>query len=241
MLTAAPAVTPRMGAPQRDGRQMSHPQVKVRPITHLSDRCEGEPLDPHLTPREEPLNGQNVGYIRVSSADQNTDRQLDGVPLDVVFTDKVSGKDTAREQLQAMLRHVRAGDTLHVHSLDRLARNLIDLRTLVDDLTSRGVEVRFHKENLTFTGGTGDPMSTLMLNLLGSFAEFERAIIRERQREGIALAKQRGAYKGRKPSLTAQQADEIRARAAAGEPKASLARAFGISRETVYAYLRQAG
>ena len=186
------------------------------------------------------MNGQAVGYIRVSTADQNTDRQLDGVGLDTVFTDRVSGKDTDREQLQAMLRHVRAGDTLHVHSLDRLARNLVDLRTLVDDLTSRGVTVTFHKENLTFTGGTGDPMATLMLNLLGSFAEFERAIIRERQREGINLAKQRGAYKGRKPTLTPQQADELRQRAAAGEPKAALARAYGISRETVYTYLRQA-
>lgn len=186
------------------------------------------------------MNGQAVGYIRVSSADQNTDRQLDGIPLDTVFTDRVSGKNTDRDQLQAMLRHVRAGDTLHVHSLDRLARNLLDLRTLVDDLTARGVEVRFHKEGLTFTANTGDPMATLMLNLLGSFAEFERAIIRERQREGIALAKQRGAYKGRKPTLTTEQADALRTRAASGEPKAALARAFGISRETVYAYLKQA-
>ncbi len=186
------------------------------------------------------MNGQNVGYIRVSSTDQNIDRQLDGIPLDTLFTDHVSGKNTDRDQLQAMLRHVRAGDTLHVHSLDRLARNLLDLRTLVDDLTSRGVEIRFVKEGLTFTGGTGDPIATLMLNLLGSFAEFERAIIRERQREGIALARERGAYKGRKPALTDQQADELRARAAAGEPKASLARDYNISRETVYQYLRQA-
>lgn len=185
--------------------------------------------------------GQAVGYIRVSSTDQNTDRQLDGIDLDTVFTDHISGKNTDRDQLQAMLRHVRAGDTLYVHSLDRLARNLLDLRALVDDLTRRGVEVEFVKEGLRFTRDTGDPLVTLMLNLLGSFAEFERAIIRERQREGIALAKQRGVYKGRKPTLTDDQADELRARAAAGEPKTVIARDYGISRETVYQYLRQTG
>lgn len=186
------------------------------------------------------MTGQHVGYIRVSSISQNTDRQLDGVHLDAVFTDKVSGKSTDRNQLQEMLRYVRNGDVLHVHSLDRLARNLLDLRTLVDDLTGRGVEVRFVTEQLTFRGGDGDPLATLTLNLLGAFCEFERSLIRERQREGIELAKCRGAYKGRPPSLTNQQADELRTRAEAGESKASLARAFGISRETVYQYLRKA-
>ena len=180
--------------------------------------------------------GQRVGYIRVSSAGQNPARQLDGAELDRVFTDTVSGKSAARPQLQAMLAYVRDGDTVIVHSMDRLARNLDDLRRLVRELTGRGVAVQFVKEQLTFTA-EDSPMATLLLSVLGAFAEFERALIRERQLEGIALAKARGAYMGRKPSLTPGQAEALRARAAAGEPKAGLAREFGISRQTLYSYL----
>jgi DNA invertase Pin-like site-specific DNA recombinase len=181
--------------------------------------------------------GQRVGYIRVSSLGQNPVRQLEGVEADTVFTDTVSGKSTDRPQLQAMLRFARAGDTIIVHSMDRLARNLEDLRRLVRELTGRGVCVQFMKEQLTFTA-EDSPMATLLLSVLGAFAEFERALIRERQAEGIALARARGAYRGRKPSLTSDQAETVRARAAAGEPKASLARELGISRQTLYAYLR---
>jgi DNA invertase Pin-like site-specific DNA recombinase len=177
-----------------------------------------------------------VGYIRVSSAGQNPARQLDGVEVDRVFTDTVSGKSADRLQLQAMLAYVRDGDTVIVHSMDRLARNLDDLRRLVRELTGRGVAVQFVKEQLTFTA-EDSPMATLLLSVLGAFAEFERALIRERQLEGIALAKARGAYTGRKPSLTPGQAEALRARAAAGEPKAGLAREFGISRQTLYSYL----
>jgi DNA invertase Pin-like site-specific DNA recombinase len=180
--------------------------------------------------------GQRVGYIRVSSAGQNPARQLDGVEVDRVFTDSVPGKSAARPQLQAMLAYVRDGDTVVVHSMDRLARNLDDLRRLVRELTGRGVAVQFVKEQLTFTAEHA-PMATLLLSVLGAFAEFERALIRERQLEGIALAKARGAYTGRKPSLTTGQAEALRARAAAGEPKAGLAREFGISRQTLYSYL----
>ena len=179
--------------------------------------------------------GQRVGYIRVSSAGQNPARQLDGAELDRVFTDTVSGKSAARPQLQAMLAYVRDGDTVLVHSMDRLARNLDDLRRLVRELTEGGVAVQFVKEQLTFTAEDA-PMATLLLSVLGAFAEFERALIRERQLEGIALAKARGAYAGRKPSLTSGQAEALRARAAAGEPKAALAREFGISRQTLYSY-----
>ena len=117
-----------------------------------------------------------------------------------------------------------------------LARNLDDLRRLVRELTGRGVAVQFIKEQLTFTAEDA-PMAILLLSVLGAFAEFERALIRERQLEGIALAKTRGAYTGRKPSLTPGQAEALRARAAAGEPKAGLAREFGISRQTLYSYL----
>ena len=180
-----------------------------------------------------------VGYVRVSSVDQNTVRQLDGIEVERTFTDRASGKDTARPMLDEMVSFVRAGDTVLVHSMDRLARNLDDLRRIVRMLTGKDVRVEFVKENLTFTG-EDSPMANLLLSVMGAFAEFERALILERQREGIAAAKQRGAYTGRKPALTADRADQLRARAAAGEPKSSLAREFGISRETVYSYLRAA-
>jgi DNA invertase Pin-like site-specific DNA recombinase len=180
--------------------------------------------------------GKTVGYIRVSSVDQHTERQLDGVTLDKVFTDKASGKDRQRPQLEAALDYLRDGDKLVVHSLDRLARNLVDLRTIVTDLTGRGVVVEFVKERLTFTG-QDDPMSNLLLSVMGAFAEFERALIRERQREGIALAKRAGVYKGRKPSLTPEGIAELKRRARTGERKSALAIEFGISRETLYKYL----
>ena len=182
------------------------------------------------------VNGQNVGYIRVSTVIQNTARQLDGVVLDKVFEDKASGKNTDRPQLTACMSHLREGDTLHVHSMDRLCRNLDDLRRIVKDLTGRGVVVKFSKEGLTFTG-EDSPMSNLLLSMLGAVAEFERSIILERQREGIAIAKADGRYKGRKPSLTADRVQELRKRAASGEKKTALAREFGVSRETVYSYL----
>ncbi len=182
------------------------------------------------------MSGQRVGYIRVSSVDQATDRQLDGVPLDRTFTDRASGKDTARPQLAAMLSFVREGDTVVAHSMDRLARNLDDLRALVRTLTSKGVRVEFVKEQLTFTG-EDSPMANLLLSVMGAFAEFERALIRERQREGIALAKGRGVYRGRQHALTPAQAEQLRARVAAGDSKAAVARDFAISRQTVYQYL----
>ena len=183
--------------------------------------------------------GQRIGYIRVSSLDQNTVRQLEGIQLDRVFTDKASGKDTTRPKLDEMIAFVRDGDTVIVHSMDRLARNLDDLRRLVRELTAKGVRVQFVKEQLTFTGDD-TAMANLLLSVMGAFAEFERALIGERQREGIALAKKRGAYRGRKRSLSPDQVSELRRRAGDGEGKAVLAREFGISRETVYQYLRTA-
>lgn len=152
------------------------------------------------------MNGQKIGYIRVSSSDQNTERQLDGLELDRTFTDKVSGKSTDRPQLQEMLRFVREGDHLLVHSMDRLARNLIDLRQMVQELTKRGVRITFVKEGLTFNGEDA-AMSVLLLSVMGAVAEFERAIIKERQAEGIRIARQKGVYKGRKAALTDEQID----------------------------------
>jgi DNA invertase Pin-like site-specific DNA recombinase len=179
---------------------------------------------------------KTVGYRRVSALDQNTERQLEGVKLDKVFTDKASSKDTKRPQLHAALEYLREGDLFVIHSMDRLARNLDDLRRIVLDLTKKGVHVRFVKENLTFTG-EDSPMANLLLSLLGAVAEFERSMIRERQREGIELAKKKGVYKGRKPSLTAVQVAEIRKRVKAGEKKAALAAEYRISRQTLYSAL----
>ena len=178
-----------------------------------------------------------MGYIRVSSLGQSTARQLDGLSLDRIFEEKVSGKDTNRPELAAMLSYCRQNDEIFCHSMDRLARNLDDLRRLVMDLNKRGVKVTFVKEAMTFIGDDS-PMSLLMLSLLGAVSEFERAQIKSRQAEGIALAKKRGVYKGRMPCLTPEQAEQVRQRVGAGESKADLARAFSVSRETIYAYLR---
>ena len=144
-----------------------------------------------------------VGYIRVSTVDQNTVRQLDGIDVERTYTDKASGKDAARPQLDELIGYVCDGDTVIVHSMDRLARNLDDLRRLVRTLTGKGVRVEFVKENLTFTG-EDSPMANLLLSVMGAFAEFEGALILERQREGIAAAKGRGDYTGRKPALTTE-------------------------------------
>jgi DNA invertase Pin-like site-specific DNA recombinase len=186
------------------------------------------------------MTGQRIGYIRVSTLDQNPDRQLEQVPMDRTFTDHASGKDVARPQLDTLLRFAREGDTVVVHSMDRLARNLDDLRRIVQQLTARGIRIEFVKEQLTFTG-EDSPMATLLLSVMGAFAEFERALIRERQREGIALAKQRGAYRGRKKALSGEAVAELHRRVAAGEKKAAVARDLGISRETLYQYLRATG
>lgn len=181
--------------------------------------------------------GKLIGYIRVSSLEQNPERQLEGKKLDKVFIDKASGKDMKRPQLEALLDYVRDEDVVVVHSMDRLARNLDDLRRLVQILTSKRATVSFLKEGLTFTG-EDSPMATLLLSVMGAFAEFERSLIRERQLEGIALAKKRGVYKGRKKSLTPEQAQIIRQRVANGEAKSQIARDLNISRETLYQYLR---
>src|SRR5690242_2125901 len=180
--------------------------------------------------------GQRIGYVRVSTVDQNTDRQLDGEQLDKVFRDEVSGKDLNRPRLREMLAYVREGDTIVVHSMDRLARNVDDLRRLVQSQTARGVHVHFIKENLTFTGAK-DSLANLMLSVLGAVAEFERDLLRERQREGIAIAKKSGVYKGRKPALDGVKISELRERVARGEKKAKIARHFNITRETLYKYL----
>jgi DNA invertase Pin-like site-specific DNA recombinase len=180
--------------------------------------------------------GQRIGYIRVSTLDQHVERQLEGIEVDKTFSDHASGKDTTRPQLELLMSFVRTGDTVIVHSMDRLARNLDDLRRIVRTLTDRGVRIEFVKEHLAFTG-EDSPMASLMLSVMGAFAEFERALIHERQREGIALAKQRGAYKGRRKSLSQAEVAQLRERLTTGISKAQVARELGISRQTLYQYL----
>jgi DNA invertase Pin-like site-specific DNA recombinase len=182
--------------------------------------------------------GQRVGYIRVSTLDQREDRQLDGVELDRRFVDRTSGKDIKRPQLTALLGFIRDGDTVVCHSMDRLGRNLDDLRKLVFGMTERGVRVEFIKENLIFTG-EDSPMANLLLSVMGAIAEFERQLIRERQREGIALAKKRGVYKGRPAMLNAAVVASLLGRLAAGEKRSELAREFKISRMTLHRYSKR--
>ncbi len=181
---------------------------------------------------------QLIGYVRVSSEDQNPERQLDGVEVDKLYVEKVSGKNLNRPILEELLKYIREGDTLIVHSMDRLARDLIDLRKLVKELTLGGITIRFVKEGLVFTG-EDTPMANLMLSMMGAFAEFERALIRERQREGIAIAKQKNLYKGRKPKLTEEQVLALYGRFKAGARKVNIAQEFNICRETLYKHFRK--
>jgi len=197
------------------------------------------PLD--IPEQPEVVTGQKIGYARVSSKDQNLDRQLAALKKEKVFrvfTDTVSGSSTQRPGLDGALNYVRAGDQLIVVSMDRLARSLIDLHRLVDELAERGVSVKFLKEGQTYSLDSS-PVAKLMLGLLGSVAEFERSIIRERQAEGIAKAKARGVYKGRAKILNEEQVVQAREWVSEGVPKAEVARRFGIGRTTLYKYLTQ--
>lgn len=157
--------------------------------------------------------------------------------MDRCFTDRASGKDVARPELIALKCFVREGDTVMVHSMDRLPRNLDDLRQTVKELTARGVCIEFVKERLKFTG-EDSPMAQLMLSVMGAFAEFARSLLLG-QREGITLAQQLGVYRVHKPSLDGQGVADLQRRVAEGERKSDIARDLGICRETLYAYLRK--
>ncbi|WP_258371786.1 recombinase family protein [Curtobacterium sp. MCBD17_023] len=182
---------------------------------------------------------QTVAYVRVSSADQNLDRQLEAIgEVDRVFEERVSGGSRAdRAALLDCIRYVRDGDTVRVASMDRLARSLGDLRGIVDEITGKGASVEFVKEQQTYSRDTDDAIGRLMLNLLGAFAEFERTLIRERQREGIRIARTAGKYKGRARKLSDDQVAEARRLISSGFPKATVARDFGIDRTTLYRVL----
>lgn len=183
-----------------------------------------------------------IGYVRVSTVEQNTARQLVGITLDRVFEEKVSAKNIGnRPVLTEMLGFIRDGDDLYVHSMDRLARNLKDLLTLVTTITDKGVTLHFVKENLTFEAkAKATPFNKLLLGLLGSVAEFERELILERQREGIAQAKARGAYKGRKP-IAPEKIEKAKELLAQGMTRTEAAKTVGMGRTTLFLYLKNNG
>ncbi|WP_159818133.1 recombinase family protein [Colwellia sp. 20A7] len=174
---------------------------------------------------------ENIGYIRVSTADQNTERQLLNVELDNSFTDKCSGKDTNRPALKQLIEYAREGDIIHCHDISRMARNTEDLLRLVKQFIEQGISLKFHKEHLEFTG-EGNPMQQLMLTMLGGIYQFERAMILERQREGIAIAKQKGKYKGKPVDVALHE--KIRLKYAEGLNKMQIAKSIGCARATVY-------
>jgi DNA invertase Pin-like site-specific DNA recombinase len=174
-----------------------------------------------------------IGYTRVSSLDQSTDRQELG---DIrIFEDKASGKSTDRPALQEMLACIREGDEVVVYSIDRLARNLRDLEDIIREVNGKGASVTFLTEKLTFSGsGSDDAMSTLMLQMMGAFSQFERSMIRKRQAEGIAAAKAKGKdspYKGRKQSIDRKVVMKM---LSAGEGMTAVAKALGVSRQSIY-------
>lgn len=189
------------------------------------------------------LTRAKVGYIRVSTLDQRTDRQLEGIELDRVFEDRVSGKNMKdRPQLAELIKYVREGDEVFVHSMDRLARNLEDLLQIVRTLTDKGVKISFLKENLSFDPDqAAAPMSKLILSVMGAVAEFERSLILERQREGITLAKERGAYKGRAKKVTPDLLAQAKELLAAGHGASETAKKLGVSRASLYRWFSETG
>jgi len=184
------------------------------------------------------MTGKRIGYIRVSTVDQNPERQLQGIEIDKKFIEYASGSTTNRPQLIAMLDYIREDDILYVHSMDRLARNTKDLLNLVDDLNKRGIEVHFIKENMSFKGHT-DHMSKLLLTIMGAVAEFERAIMLERQREGIAIAKKNGRFLGKPSGYTKDVVSGIREALTTRKSMSQIAKDLRIGRTSLYKYIRK--
>ena len=176
------------------------------------------------------MNGQHIGYKRVSSIEQSTDRQLVDVKLDKVFEEKVSAKTANRPQLIQMLGHIRENDEVFVHDISRLARNIEDLHRLVREITDKGCSIHFVKENLHFSGDKADPTQELLMNMLGAVYTFERQILKCRQAEGIAVAKSAGKYKGRPPKI---DNDEIKRVLGEGNSISKTAKILDISMSSV--------
>tara|TARA_E500000178_G_scaffold325446_1_gene352813 strand:- start:266 stop:820 length:555 start_codon:yes stop_codon:yes gene_type:complete len=183
------------------------------------------------------MNGKRIGYIRVSTVDQKTDRQLADFELDKIFEEKVSAKTANRPQLNAMLDYIREGDEVYVHDISRLARNIEDLHRLVKEIMAKGCAIHFQKENLHFTGDRTDPTQELLLSMLGAVYQFERSILLERQREGIAIAKAAGKFKGRPKSIDNH---EIRRILAEGNSISKTANLLGVSMSSVQRAKREA-
>lgn len=183
--------------------------------------------------------GQKVGYIRVSSIEQNTESQkslLGNVGMDKVFEEKLSGKNTARPQLQMMLDYVREGDTVYVKDLSRLARNTKDLLDIVEYLNNKGVALKSIKENIDTSSNFGK----LMITFLAAIYEFERANLLERQRDGIAVAKKQGKYKGRKKVPKPANFGEIYRKWLNREiTSIGAIRSLGISEYAFYKFVRE--
>lgn len=182
------------------------------------------------------MTGKRIGYIRVSTTDQNPDRQLENIPLDKRFTDQASAKSTNRPALQLMLEFAREDDIIIVHSMDRLARNLKDLKEIVDGLVNRKIKVQFIKENLLFSS-EDSAFSNLILHLMGAFAEFEYSFIRERQREGIEIAKKKGKFKGGTKKLNGAKIEILKADLLTRKTITQIAKELGVARFTLYRYI----
>ncbi|EMV9367291.1 recombinase family protein [Vibrio alginolyticus] len=179
---------------------------------------------------------QKVGYIRVSSADQNVDRQLVGIELDKTFVEKMSAKVVRnRPVLAECISYLRLGDELYVHSIDRLARNLLDLQSIIGEINNKGASIKFVSEKLEFSTKE-DPFAQLTMQMLGAFAEFERKLINIRQREGMQAAKAKGRHIGR-PSVPQEVVQDVRKKALEGTPKTQISKECGVSRQTVYRIL----
>lgn len=187
-------------------------------------------------------NSSIVGCARVSSVEQNLDRQLVRLKaenVETVFVDKISGKNLDRPGFSSMMEYVNEGDTLVICSMDRLARSLMDLLNVTRTLQAKGVTVRFLKEKLELSSsGETSAISKFLMAMMGAVAEFERSLIRERQQQGIALAKARGVYKGRKP-IDDERLAEAKRRIASGIPKTKVAKELKIGRTTLYKYLKE--
>lgn len=183
--------------------------------------------------------GRKIGYRRVSSDEQNLDRQ-DLSFCDRVFEEKLSGGSIKRPELTKMLDFLWMGDEVHIWSIDRLARSMVDLLDIVQAISKAGASVHFISENLKFSDNPDedDPVAALQMHMIGAFAQFERSIIRKRQKEGIAKAKAAGKYRGRKPSVNR---DDVGRRLELKLPVSQVARAMQISRSTVYAIARELG
>ena len=183
---------------------------------------------------------RNIGYVRVSSTDQNSARQLDGVELDAVFEDKCSGATLNRPKLKECLKYLRKGDTLHVHEISRLSRSLIDLKKIVDRLVKKGISIYFHKEGMIFSNRNKvSPTAKMIFYIMGVFAEFERDMIRERQAEGIAKAKKNGKCFGRRPKLSDDDLELMRGLKVDGYCVDDICKLFKITRQAMYKALKR--